>query len=129
MRVEDQIRAISDEWDAALIANDAGAVAGFMSDDWVFVGPTGVTPKREIIDWIESGRLAHHSMQVTGKVRIVVNGEVAVLTARKASTGTWEGTPYAADEWLSEVYVKQGRRWACILSHKCPGDPQPGVGP
>jgi uncharacterized protein (TIGR02246 family) len=129
MRVEDQIRAISDAWDAALIANDAGAVAGFMADDWVFVGPTGVTPKREIIDWIESGRLSHHSMQAIGDVRIVVNGDVAVLTARKASTGTWEGTPYTADEWLSEVYVKQGRGWPCILSHKSAVDPPSDLGP
>ena len=123
MTIEARIRAISDDWDGALVSNDADAVAAFMADDWVFVGPDGVTEKRDLIDWIATGRLAHHSMRITGPVRIAVYDDVAVMTARKASTGAWEGTPYAADEWITDVYVRAGDAWPCVLSQKAPVEP------
>jgi ketosteroid isomerase-like protein len=114
------IHTLSAAWDAALVANDAAAVARFMADEWVFVSPDGITPKADIVGWIASGRLVHHSMEVVGSERIVVHGDTAILTARKASTGSWDGVPYSADEWLNEVYMRQaGGNWLCVLSHKC----------
>lgn len=120
MTIEGRIRALSDAWDAALVTNDAGAVAAFMTDDWVYVGPDGVTEKRDLIDWIATGRLAHHSMAVSGPVRIAVYGDVALMTARKSSTGVWEGSPYRADEWITDIYVRAGDAWPCVLSQKAP---------
>ncbi len=120
MKVEDQIREASAAWDAALIRNDAPLVASFMSDDWVYVGPTGATPKADIVGWIAAGRLAHHTMTVVGRERVVLVANTALLTARKASSGTWDGVPYTADEWISEVYVQTGGAWRCALSQKTP---------
>jgi ketosteroid isomerase-like protein len=118
--IEDDILAISAAWDAALVANNAVAVASFMADDWAYVGPTGATPKADIIGWIASGRLAHHTMQTVAPARVAVHGDTVIVTARKASTGAWEGVAYAADEWISEVYVRHGGKWLCVLSQKCP---------
>jgi ketosteroid isomerase-like protein len=122
MSIDDDILAISAAWDAALVANDAAAVGSFMADDWVYVGLGGATPKADIVGWIASGRLAHHSMQMVGPARIAIHGDTVIATARKASTGAWEGMAYAADEWISEVYVRQGGKWFCILSQKCPAE-------
>lgn len=116
--VEDEVRAVSTAWDEALASNDAALVASFMSDDWVYVGSGGVTLKADIIGWIASGRLRHHSMSVVGVDRVVREGEAVVVTARKASSGVWDGVPYTADEWISEVYVRADGRWRCALSHK-----------
>jgi ketosteroid isomerase-like protein len=118
MGLEDEILATSAAWDDALVRNDASAVAAFMADDWVFVGPSGVTPKADIIGWIASGRLAHHTMKTVGPARVALYGNTAIVTARKTSTGAWEGAEYAADEWISEVYVQKDGRWMCVLSHK-----------
>ena len=118
MTFEDEVRAVSAAWDEALISNDAPLVASFMTDDWVYVGPNGPTPKADIIGWIGSGRLAHHSMAMVGTDRAVRAGDAVVLTARKASSGTWDGVPYVADEWISEVYIRTDGRWRCALSHK-----------
>ena len=118
MTVEDEVRAVSAAWDEALVGNDAALVASFMSDDWVYVGPSGPTSKADIIGWIASGRLRHHSMSVVGVDRVVSAGEAVVVTARKASSGLWDGVPYTADEWISEVYVQTDGRWRCVLSHK-----------
>ncbi len=120
MSVESEVLAVSAAWDAALVANDAAAIAAFMADDWVYVGATGPTPKDELIGWIASGRLAHHSMRIVGEPRVAVHGNAVSLTARKQSSGAWEGEPYTADEWISELYVRDGGRWVCSLSHKSP---------
>jgi ketosteroid isomerase-like protein len=122
MRAKTEILAVSAAWDAALVANDAGAVASFMADEWVFVSPSGITPKAELIEWIAIGRLAHHAMEPVGPPRIAIHGDVAILTARKASSGAWDGVSYTADEWVSEVFIRRDERWICVLSHKAPAD-------
>lgn len=118
--IEAEIRAFGAALDEALIANDATAIATFFGDEWIYIGPDGPTPKAHLIDWIASGRLAHHSMRSIGEPRIVVYGETVVASARRASTGSWEGVAYSADEWIIEVYVRRDGAWRCVVSQKCP---------
>jgi uncharacterized protein (TIGR02246 family) len=118
MTIEDEVRAVSAAYDEVLISNDASMVASFMTDDWVYVGPDGVTPKADIIGWIASGRLAHHTMTTVGTDRVARAGDAVLVTARKASSGPWDGVPYTADEWISDVYVRADGRWRCALSQK-----------
>jgi ketosteroid isomerase-like protein len=122
MNVDAEVLAVAAAWDAALVANDATAAARFVTDDWVYVGPNGATSKADIIGWIESGRLAHNTMRTIAPTRLAVFGDTAIVSARKASTGAWDGVAYAADEWISEVFVWQTGRWLCVLSQKCPAD-------
>ena len=119
MTIESEVLAVSAAWDVALVRNDAEAVASFMADEWVYVGPTGATPKADIIGWIASGQLAHHTMEIVGDARVVAYGDLCVVTARKRSTGSWDGVDYAADEWISETFVRKGDHWIGVLSHKC----------
>ena len=120
MNVEDDVLAVSAAWEDALVSNDAPVIAGFVSDDWVYVGPTGAVPKADIIGWIASGRLVHFSMRKVEPPRVAANGDTAIVTAHKASTGAWDGIPCAADEWISQIYVRRDGRWLCVLSQKCP---------
>src|SRR5690348_5075407 len=103
MTIGDDVRAVSAARDAALVGNDASLIASFMTDDWVYVGPTGATPKADIIGWIASGRLVHHTMTLVGGDRVAPAADTVVFTARKLSSGIWDGAPYTADEWISEV--------------------------
>ena len=118
MSAEDDVRTVSRAWDAVLVGNDAALVADFMTDDWVYVGPAGATSKSDIIGWIASGRLAHHTMTVVDGERIARAGDTVILTARKTSSGTWDGTPYEADEWITQIYVNASGRWQCAFSQK-----------
>jgi ketosteroid isomerase-like protein len=127
MAVEDEVRAVSATWDQALISNDAAWVGGFMTEDWVYVGPQGAIPKADLIGWIASGRLAHHSMAAVGDLRVVRAGDTVMLTARKASTGSWDGVPYTADEWISELYVPMDGGWRCAFSQKTVCEVPPGA--
>jgi len=122
MTVASEVLTTSAAWDAALVRNDAEAVASFMADDWAYIGPTGATPKADIISWIASGQLAHHTMETIGAARVSAHGDTAVVTSRKQSTGAWNSVPYAADEWITEVFILTNARWLCLLSHKCPAD-------
>jgi ketosteroid isomerase-like protein len=123
MNVDVDVLAASAAWDDALVANDVPAIARFVSDDWVYVGPTGAVPGADIIAWIASGRLIHYSMRTVETPRVATHGDTAIVTAHKASTGAWDGIPYAADEWITEVYVRRDGRWLCVLSQKCSAEP------
>ena len=118
MSVEDEVRAVSAAWDAALLSNDASLVSSFMTDDWVYVGPEGPTPKSDLIGWIASGRLAHHSMTAVAQDRVARAGDTVLVTARKTSSGRLDGVEYTADEWISDVYVHVEGGWRCALSQK-----------
>jgi ketosteroid isomerase-like protein len=120
--VEAEVLAISVARDAVLVTNDAEAIAASMSDDWVYVGPTGPIPKTDIIGWIATGRLAHHEMRTVDGPRVAAHGDTVLVTARMASAGIWDGVAYTADEWITDVYSRTGGRWLCILSQKCPVD-------
>ena len=93
-----------------------------MIDDWVYVGPHGVTAKSDIIGWIASGRLRHDRMASVGPGHVVHADGTVILTASKTSAGAWEDTPYSADEWITEVYVKTSDGWRCALGQKTPAD-------
>jgi ketosteroid isomerase-like protein len=123
MSPEDEVRAVSAAWDEALVANDADAIARFMAEDWTFVSADGVTSKADIVGWIKSGRLRHDTMTSRSPDHAVRAGDAVVLTARKASTGVWDATPYTADEWISEIYVRTSGGWRCVLSHKSAATP------
>ncbi|MFC5265113.1 nuclear transport factor 2 family protein [Kribbella qitaiheensis] len=123
MSIESEVLAVSAAWDAALVRNGAQAVAAFMADGWAYVGPTGATPKDDIVGWIASGQLAHHTMEIVGDARVAAYGESVIVTARKQSSGSWNGVSFTADEWISEMYVRSDGRWLCVLSHKCPVEP------
>jgi len=123
MTSESEVLAVSAARDAVLVANDAEAIAGYMSDEWVYVGPTGPTPKADIIGWIASGRLAHQEMRTIEGPRVAAYGDTVIVSARKASAGRLDGVAYTADEWISEIYVRTRGRWLCVLSQKCPVGP------
>jgi ketosteroid isomerase-like protein len=122
MTNEAEILAVAATRDAVLVTNDAAAIAGYMTDDWVYVGPTGATPRADLIGWISTGRLAHHAMETLGRPRVAAYGDTVIVTAHKTSRGTWDGVAYTADEWISEVYVRRDGQWRCAFSQKCPAE-------
>lgn len=120
MSVEAEIQAFSDAFDRALLDNDPDAVAGYMAPEWVYVGPNGITQKLDLIAKIRAGHLAHWTMETVGPSQVLLYGDTAVLTARKKSSGATHGTPYTADEWMTDVFVRLEHRWICVLTQSSP---------
>jgi hypothetical protein len=111
---------ISRRGDEILVGNDADAIAALFADEWVSLDSRGYTTKAELIEWIRSGRLAHHSMSTVGDLRIQLTGDSAIISARKASTGLWEGNGYATEEWITDILQQRDGRWLCVFSQKSP---------
>jgi ketosteroid isomerase-like protein len=78
-----------------------------------------VVSRSRILHVIESGELSHDTMRKRVD-RVQVYGDVAVVTARGQNTGQFRGRRLAADEWITDVYVRVDRRWLCVLTHLTP---------
>jgi ketosteroid isomerase-like protein len=118
--MEDTTQALIDaarEWAEAMAANDANRIASFVGDEWVIVSERGVSPKEDLLGFIRSGALTHSRFEMTSEPRVQVYGETAVLTCRAVNTAHFGGETFEADEWTTDVFVKRGGRWLCVLSH------------
>jgi uncharacterized glyoxalase superfamily protein PhnB len=90
-----------------------------MADDWMIVGESGVTGKRDFLTLVTSGDLRHEMM--AGKVKSVrVYGDVAVVIARGTNSGHYNGQPFSSDEWITDVFEMREGRWQCVLTHLTP---------
>ena len=120
--IENELIKLGSEWAEAMVANDAERIGSFMSEDWVIVSERGIATKEHFLGFVRSGALTHSSFEMLGDARIKVYGEMAVLTCRVVNTAHFGGQRFDADEWTSDVFVKRGGRWLCMLSHVTPVD-------
>jgi ketosteroid isomerase-like protein len=111
-----ELVAVEDEWALAIVSNDAARIAGFMADDWVMVSESGLTTKEQFLSVVESGALTHSAMDRVGGARVRAYGDTVLLTARMTNTAHYEGRRFDADEWVTDVFVRRGGRWLCVLS-------------
>jgi len=115
-----ELEAVEEDFNQAVISNDIAKISACISDDWILVTPeAGPVPKERFLQAVEQGILSHDSM--TKDIHSVrVYGEVAVVTGRGRNTGKFKGAPISADEWVTDVYVKTGGRYVCVLTHLTP---------
>ncbi len=108
---------VSDDWDQAMVANDARLIGSFMRDDWIIIGPDGRPGnKSDFLAMIESGDLTHDVM-TTEDANVRVYGDTAVVTARGISGGKYRGQAFRELERSSSVFVKEAGSWRCVLTH------------
>lgn len=115
--VRAQIAAIAEEWAEAIVSNDAERMAGFMAEEWVLVSESGMSSKEQFLSVVRSGELTHSAMGLVGDASIQLYGDTAVWTGRVTNTAHHVGRRFDADEWTTDVFVKRGGRWLCVLSH------------
>ena len=117
MSSEEEVLAAATEWAEAMAANDAERIGSFMADEWVIVSERGVSPKEDLLEFIRSGALTHSRFEMASEPRVMVYGDTAVLTCRAVNTAHFGGETFEADEWTTDLFVKRGGRWLCVLSH------------
>jgi ketosteroid isomerase-like protein len=111
------VSAAAHDWAAAMVTNDPARIAHFMADDWVIVSESGVSTREQFLALVESGDLTHSAFRIVGDVRVRVHGDSAVVTARVVNTARYRGERFDADEWTTDVFVRRGEGWRCVLSH------------
>lgn len=113
--IRKEIVQVSAEWEAAMIANDAEAIASFMADEWVIVGETGTTTRDDYLAVVASGDLTHETFR-SEILSVKQYGDTAVAMGRVRNNGHWQGHAFSADEWTTDVFVRQEGRWLCVHS-------------
>ena len=104
-------------WNAAMIHNDAEAIGRYMADDWTIIGPDGsLSDKRSFLSLVASGDLTHDVME-SHDVSVRVYGDAAVVNARGLSGGRYRGHAFRVVERVSDVWIRQGGQWRCVLTH------------
>jgi ketosteroid isomerase-like protein len=112
-------------WNEAIVTNDVAAISGFMTDDWVLVTPeAGVVERARFLEAVETGALTHETMD-SDVLRVRIYEDSAVLTARGRNNGMYQGHPFSADEWITDVFVQQHGAWRCVLTHLTPAQADP----
>jgi len=103
-------------WEHAMISNNADAIGRFMADDWVIVSQSGVIGRDDFLQLVASGDLVHETFE--GETLAVREyGETAIVTGRVRNNGAYRSKPFTADEWTTDIFVRDDDRWACVHSH------------
>lgn len=115
-----ELKEVEETFNRAIVSNDVAAISSCISEDWILVTPeAGPIPRERFLHVVEQGILSHDSM-TKDISRVRVHGDVAIVTGRGRNTGMYQGAPFSADEWVTDVYVKTGNRWICTLTHLTP---------
>jgi ketosteroid isomerase-like protein len=111
---------LEDRFNAAMVSNDVDRIAACITDDWLLVTPeVGPVPRERIIEVVRSGRLTHTTMTKVATHAAVV-GDMAWITGRGQNTGTFDGAPIQADEYITDIYRRESDGWRCMLTHLTP---------
>lgn len=111
---------IEDNFNKAVITNSVEKIKKCITSDWVLVDSQGgIIPQERFFSVLEQGLLSHSTM-TKEILRVKVYGDIALVTGRGQNTGTWQGQPMEADEWITDVYKKENEKWLCVLTHLTP---------
>ncbi|WP_446224740.1 nuclear transport factor 2 family protein [Nocardia sp. IBHARD005] len=127
--VDDELLAVLDEWQVAIVANDVDRIGSYMADEWIMVSEDGITRAERFLAVVGSGDLTHSAMVRVGEPRIRYHGELALLTTRVTSTAHYQGVRFDADEWTTDAFTEVDGRWRCLLTQitaRKNDEPDPG---
>jgi ketosteroid isomerase-like protein len=115
-----QFQQIEENFNKAVVTNDINEIKKCITSDWVLVDSQGgVIPQERFFGVLEQGLLSHSTM-TKEVIRVKTYGDIALVTGRGQNTGTWQGQPMEADEWVTDVYKKENDKWLCVLTHLTP---------
>jgi ketosteroid isomerase-like protein len=115
-----QFQEIENNFNTAVISNSIDEIKKCITSDWVLVDSQGgIIPQENFFSVLEQGLLSHSTM-TKEILRVKIYGEIALVTGRGHNTGTWQGQPMEADEWITDVYKRENNKWLCILTHLTP---------
>ncbi len=110
------LQALDEEWNAAIVKNDAEAIGRFMLEDWVIIGPNGNQIDRAtFLAVTKSGDLVHESMD-SDDWRVRVYGDSALVTSQVKTKGKYKGQAFATHERSTSVFVRKDGHWRCALT-------------
>ncbi len=115
----DLVRLEKQSWDAWK-ARDGKFYQGFLSDDHVEVGGSGVDAKPAIVAFVGSPVCVIKSYAVDQFSFTLFNNDTALLTYHAQQDGTCGGKPIPSPAWVSSLYVRRNGHWQNALYQQTP---------
>jgi ketosteroid isomerase-like protein len=114
---EGELLKIENEFAEAIVRNDLDGIGRLVADDWIIIEPEGgIVDRTRFFEVIKSGALTHEMME-SEDLRVRIYGDSAVVTAVTRSKGKFMGQEFTTQERATDVFVKRGGRWRCVLTH------------
>ena len=111
---EQEIRALEEERNQAILKGDAAALERMTADDYTFITLRGeLRTKSEIVKGFQSGSFKYDSRTIS-ELNVRVYGDAAIVTGRSTQKGSENGKDYSGDYRWTRVYVKQTGRWVTV---------------
>jgi len=119
-QLKNQFQVVEDNFNVAIISNSVDEIKKCVTSDWVLVDSQGgIITQEGFFSVLKQGQLSHSTM-TKEILRVKVYGDIALVTGRGQNTGTWQGQPLEADEWITDVYKWENDKWLCVLTHLTP---------
>lgn len=112
-------QSLLDEWAEAIVSNDPERISTFTEPDWQLIDTGGIVTLQAFLDVVRKGHLTHQAMSFE-VLSAQVEGNVAIVIAHGTNNGHWQGEPFTADEWTTEIFVRQDNGWKCRLTALTP---------
>jgi ketosteroid isomerase-like protein len=114
--MHEEILRLEEAFTQAILNNDADTIADFLGDDWIVIDPDGgIVEKAGFLAAVRSGMLTHEAMQ-SDDTRVRRYEDTAVFTALTTTKGKFMGQAFTTHERATDVFVKRGERWSCVLT-------------
>jgi uncharacterized protein (TIGR02246 family) len=111
---KEEIRALENKRNEAILKGDAVTLARMTSDDYTFITLRGeLRTKAEIVKGFSSGTFKYDSREISD-LNIRIFGDAAVVTGLARQHGAENGKDYSGDYRFTRVYAKQDGHWLTV---------------
>jgi ketosteroid isomerase-like protein len=109
-----ELKRLSDAWDAAIVRKDEKAVADNMAEDFRQIdGAANLETKQSFVRGILDPRLVIDPYTVE-EFEIRLHGDVALLSGRTKMTGKFAGEPFTSEYRYIDIYARRDGVWKIV---------------
>jgi ketosteroid isomerase-like protein len=114
--MEQELVKLEEEFTDAIVKNNPEKIRQFVTDDWIIINADGgIIDGERFFEVIKSGTLTHERME-SDDMRVRVYADSAVVSALTRSKGKFLGQEFTTHERSTDVFVKRGGQWRCVLT-------------
>jgi ketosteroid isomerase-like protein len=116
----DELIRLDADFQRAVGAKDADAVAKFLTDDFILItGSSRILTKQELLKEVASATLKWE-LNASREVRVRIHGDAAVVTALLDQKGMDNNEPFDSPVRYTDTWIRENGTWRQISGHASP---------